>query len=715
MSDNEPWREALSRNRLDEEGSPYLRQHADNPVDWQPWDDLALRAARELDRPIFLSVGYSACHWCHVMEEESFADPGIAQRLNESFVPVKVDREERPDLDDVYQTVSQAVTGRGGWPLSVWLTPAGDPFYVGTYFPPDARHGRPGFGDLLDRIADSWASEDRAEMENRADQWAEAVRREFAAPDDAPSTDDDDPMDGVVGALVRSADREEGGFGSSGPKFPQPTRLLALARACARGDRPDARAVLDRTLSAMADGGLQDHLGGGFHRYATDRDWTVPHFEKMLYDNAELPRAYLAAYRLTGENRYATVARRTFDFLARELRHPDGGFYATLDAQSEGQEGSYYVWTPEELRAAAGEDGDLLVARYGVTEAGNFEGENVLRVERSVADLATAFDIGESTVRERLERGRERALATREERPRPRRDEKVIAGWNGLAVGALAEGELALGGEDRPVGEGEYATLASEAVGFVREHLWDADRRRLERRYVDGDVGGQATLEDYAFLGRGLLELFEATGDPDHLGFSLALARTTVEQFHADGTLYATPADADVPVARPQDASDQSTPASLGVAVDWLASLAPFQPAGADPEFGAVAREVVGRFADRVRSRPVEHVSLALAADRLRHGAIEVTAAGDEDGRLPEDWRRELGRTALPNRLLAARPGSGDGLGAWLDDLGLAEPGPVWADRDARDGPTLYVCRDRTCSPPLSTVEEALAWVEDRP
>ncbi|PSQ19106.1 thioredoxin domain-containing protein [Halobacteriales archaeon QS_8_69_26] len=735
------------RNRLDAEESPYLRQHADNPVNWQPWDEAALAAARERDVPVFLSVGYSACHWCHVMEEESFEDPEVAEVLNEQFVPVKVDREERPDLDSVYQTICQQVSGRGGWPLSAWLTPEGKPFYVGTYFPTEPRRGMPGFGDLLERIADSWSDpEDRREMERRAEQWTDAVRGELEETPD-PGDPPGEALLGAADALVRGADREHGGFTASGPKFPHPGRIHLLLRAFDRTGRDAYRDVATGTLDAMAAGGMYDHLGGGFHRYATDRTWTVPHFEKMLYDNAEIPRAYLAAYRLTGWERYAGVVRETFAFVERELTHPDGGFYSTLDARSrppesridgddgdgrgEGdedptpEEGAFYAWTSEEVDAAIDDDTDaaLFEERYGVTPAGNFEGTTVLTETATVPELSKSFDTSESEVEERLDRARAEALAAREERPRPRRDEKVLAGWNGLMIAALAEGATVL--------DDDYLAPAEDALAFVREHLWDPDEERLSRRYKDGDVKGVGYLEDYAFLGRGALACYGATGDPDHLGFALDLARAVVEEFYdpGAGTLYFTPESGEDLVTRPQELRDQSTPSSVGVAVELLLALDPFLPAGngdgseggdegagADPDgwpdFAGVAESVLGTHGSRVESRPTEHATLALAADDWAVGHLEVTVAADG---VPAAWRDRLAERYLPALVLAPRPPTGDGLRDWLDRLGLDDPGPIWAGREARDGdgdPTLYVCRSFTCSPPQTGIDEALEWAD---
>ncbi len=700
------------RNRLDEEGSPYLRQHADNPVNWQPWDETAREAARERDVPIFLSVGYAACHWCHVMEEESFEDERVAEVLNEGFVPVKVDREERPDVDRIYQTICQRVTGHGGWPLSVWLTPEGKPFYVGTYFPPEPKRGQPGFVQLLGDIREAWTDpEEREKVEDRAQQWTGAIAGELEEvpdqPGDAPGSD---TMETAAQAAVRGADREHGGWGR-GQKFPHGGRIHILGRAHDRTGPDGYRAVLGETLDAMADRGLYDHVGGGFHRYTTDREWVVPHFEKMLYDNAEIPRAMLAGYQLTGRERYADVVRETIAFLGRELQHPEGGFYSTLDARSEGEsgeqeEGAFYVWTPGGVRDAVAEetDADLFCDRYGVTEAGNFEGgQTVLTISTSVATLVEEYDISGEEVRERLERAREQVFAARADRPRPARDEKILAGWNGLAVSMLAEAGLVL--------DEEYAEVGADALAFVGEHLWDGAAGRLQRRYRDGETKVDGYLEDYAFLGRGAFDLYQATGDVDHLAFALDMAEAIVDQFwDADaGTLYFTPAGGEQLIARPQEVTDQSTPSSAGVAASLLLGLDHFRP---DDRFESVAGRVLETHGSKVESNPLQHASLALAADTYANGALELTLVADDP---PEAWQESLAEQYLPTRLLAPRPADEDAFEEWLTTLGLGEAPPVWADRSARDGePTVYACRSFTCSPPEHDIEAALSWAEEQ-
>lgn len=745
------------RNRLDGEASPYLQQHADNPVHWQPWGDEAFERAREHDVPVFVSIGYSSCHWCHVMAEESFEDEGVAEVLNEEFVPVKVDREERPDVDSTFMTVSQLVTGGGGWPLSAWCTPEGKPFYVGTYFPPEPRRNQPGFRDLCERIADSWADpEQREEMKRRAEQWTTSARDELES---VPERDDDhdasdaeapgaDLLDEAAAAAIRGYDDEYGGFGSGGAKFPMPGRIDLLLRAYGRSGRDAALAAATGTLDGMARGGMSDQIGGGFHRYATDRRWTVPHFEKMLYDNAELPLVYLDGYRVTGDPAYARVASETLGFLDRELRHEASGFFSTLDARSappesrrgdasddghvaEDVEGAFYVWTPAEVDAVLDEPAaSLAKARYGIESGGNFErGTTVPTVSASVAELAEEHDLAVDEVREHLTEARVALFEARESRPRPARDEKVLAAWNGRAISAFASAAGALGEE--------YAEIAREALDFCRDRLYDADSGELARRWLDGDVRGPGYLDDHAFLARGALDVYAATGDPEPLGFALELAETIVDEFHDpdDGTIYFTrdpEADGgdgttagdgeaqrasssrtqsgdDALFARPQEFTDRSTPSSLGVAAETLMLLDGFRT---DRDFAAVAEAVVTTHADRIRASPLEHVSLVRAAERVETGGIEATIAADA---VPDAWRETLGERYLPGALVAPRPPTAAGLDEWLDRLDMDEAPPIWAGRDAVDGePTAYVCEGRTCSPPETDLDAALTWLAER-
>jgi len=714
-----------AENRLDGEPSPYLQQHADNPVNWQPWGKAAFERAREHDVPVFVSIGYSSCHWCHVMEEESFADEAVAALLNESFVPIKVDREERPDVDSTFMTVLQLVTGGGGWPLSAWCTPEGEPFYVGTYFPPESRGNTPSFTELCQRIADSWSDPtQREQMEQRATQWTAGARDELES---VPESAGDPPgaalREEAAAAALRSADREHGGFGASGPKFPMPGRIDLLLRAAAQTGRSDLRSVVTQTLDGMAAGGMYDQIGGGFHRYAVDRTWTIPHFEKMLYDNAELSMSYLDGYRLTGDDAYARIAAETLRFIDRELTHPDGGFFSTLDARSvqppervdgetdERVEGAFYAWTPAEVDAALDAPAASMARqRYGIEPGGNFErGTSVPTLKASHEAVAAEHEASVETVTETLAAARAELFTARESRPRPPRDEKVLASWNGRAISAFAAGARVLG---EP-----YDAIATDALAFCQDRLYDAQTGQVNRRWLEGAVAGPGYLDDYAFLARAALDVHMATGECEPLGFALDLASALIEAFYDadDGTIYFTrdpttdETAAETLFARPQEFTDRSTPSSLGIAAETLLMLDGFRP---DDRFRSVGSTVVSTHADRIRSSPLEHVSLARAAARLESGGIEITVAADA---VPQAWTEALAARYLPGAVLTRRPPTEAGVERWVDRLGLAETPPLWAGRDTTEGePTVYACEGFTCSPPQRDIDDALEWLAGR-
>lgn len=696
----------IDRNRLADTHSPYLHQHADNPVNWQPWDRTALATAEKRDVPIFLSIGYAACHWCHVMEAESFQDETIAEILNEQFVPIKVDREERPDLDHIYQTICQLVTGSGGWPLSVWLTPDGRPFYVGTYFPPAPRHGRPGFGQLLQQLTESWRY-DRESIEERANEWCAAARNELEITDqtDRQSQPASPLLDDGANAAVRIADRVHGGFGEHGPKFPHPRRIALLLRASHRHDKAEFGRIATESLDIMARRGLFDHLGGGFHRYATDREWRIPHFEKMLYDNAELPRVYLAAFQLTGFPRYLRVIERSIDFLNRELRHQDGAYFSSLDAQSEGQEGTFYVWRPNEIEDILGDSvaARLFCDRYGITESGNFDEEtSVLSITSSVDELASEYDLSTDAVCDHLDEATHEIRRARELRERPARDEKILAGWNGLVISLLAEAGIVV---DRSI-----LDAGTEALAFVRSTHWDASKNRLRRRYLDDNVGVEGYLDDYAYLARGALDLYQSSGEIEPLEFAIAITRGMVDRFwdSSGGTLYYTPSDGEELVARPQHLPDQSLPSSTGVALDVLSSLHYFTP---NEGFDDIVDSVLETHRSRIAAAPLQHPTLVMVEDLHRTGPLEVTITGDE---IPNSWRSMLAEMYLPNRLIARRPADPSELSAWRERLELDAIPPIWKNRHQQDGKvTGYICRDFTCSTPLTAATDAREWIDD--
>ena len=573
-------------NRLAREHSPYLLQHAQNPVDWFPWGDEAFGKARAEDKPIFLSIGYSTCHWCHVMEHESFEQDGVAAVLNEHFVSIKVDREERPDVDRVYMAFVQATTGSGGWPMSVWITPELKPFYGGTYFPPSSRWGRPGFVEILQEIARVWRVERDKVIESADSVTARLLSLEAATPVwTVPGTD---ALAATVRQFMQSFDARRGGFGDA-PKFPRPSELLFLLREHARtGDR-DAREMVLRTLRAMALGGMRDHIGGGFHRYSVDGAWRVPHFEKMLYDQAQLAIAFAEAAQVAGDPFYAEVAADTVSYVLREMTDRDGGFHSAEDADSvppeeadsasaHKKEGAFYLWRADEIDALVGDDAEIVKQRYGIEPDGNapqdpqqeFTGKNLLYVARSIDDVAKQTGRSPAAVVEAVNRARVRLYHVRLERPRPHRDDKVLTAWNGLMIGACARLARLLRAN---AGAGDTAPAALEgarrAARFIRDRMWNAASATLLRRYRDGHAEIEAYAEDYAYLIFGLLELFQADADPLWLEWAAALQRRQDELFWdetAGGWFSTTGRDPSV-LVRMKDDYDGAEPTASAVSV----------------------------------------------------------------------------------------------------------------------------------------------------
>ena len=555
-------------NRLARETSPYLLQHADNPVDWYPWGEEAFARARALDKPIFLSIGYSTCHWCHVMERESFENDDVAALLNAHFVPVKVDREERPDVDRLYMTAMQALGQGGGWPLNVFLTPDLEPFWGGTYFPPTNAMGRPGLLQLLPRLAEAWR-EQRAEIAGTGGQ-VMALLRNLSGPRGEPSSAAA-LADACATFLERQYDDAYGGFGGA-PKFPSPANLFFLIRRWARRapNGETARRMVLGQLEAMRANGLHDHLGGGFHRYATDRAWRIPHFEKMLYDQALLADAYLNAFRATSDPRWADTARGVFAYVARDLTSPEGAFWSAEDADSEGEEGRFYAWTPAQLVEVLGEElGRLFGRHYGVTERGNFEhGTTVLHEAHSLAETAAAFGRTETSVAAMLADARERLLAARARRVRPHLDDKVITAWNGLMIAALAHGA-------RTLGDPELAGRAGRAAEFVWTRLRGSDGG-LRRRFRDGEAALPGQLDDHAYFARACLELYVATYEPRWLERATSITETMLARFwdDRDGAFFESPGDANGIAIRMKDGYDGAELAGNSLAAEVLWRLA---------------------------------------------------------------------------------------------------------------------------------------------
>ncbi|MDP9364958.1 MAG: thioredoxin domain-containing protein [Chloroflexota bacterium] len=675
-------------NRLANETSPYLLQHKDNPVDWYPWGPEALAKAREEDKPILVSIGYSACHWCHVMEHESFEDPEIAGRMNELFVNIKVDREERPDLDSLYMTAVQAMTGHGGWPLNAFLTPDGSPFYGGTYFPPEDRQGMPGFPKVLSAVADAYRGRREAVEENAEELRALLERSTRATP--APGELNPEILARAAHALSHYFDEEHGGFGGA-PKFPQPAVLEFLLREWHRTGDERAEAMVRLTLDAMATGGIYDQVGGGFHRYAVDAIWLVPHFEKMLYDNAQLARIYLDSYRAFGDPLYRRIAEETLGYVAREMTDPAGGFYATQDADSEGEEGKFYVWTPEELAEILGEDADLVGRYYAVTRRGNFEGHNILHVPRPASAVAAEAGVSEEALLAAVERARPKLYAARAERVWPGRDDKVITAWNGLMLRAFAEGARVLGRPDlRQIAERNAAFL----LGTLRRD------GRLLRTFKDGQAKLNGYLEDYSFLIDGLLALYQTTFERRWLDEALVLAETMVAEFADEEGVgfFDTGAGHEALVARPRDLQDGATPAGNSVAADVLLRLGAMT---GDDGYSRRAARLLAAMASPMAEQPIGFGRFLSALGFELATPKEVALAGERGDPALEGLADAVWARYEPNALLGfADP----------TDPSLGERFPFLAERPARDGKaTAYVCERYACLPPVHAPDELTA------
>lgn len=682
-------------NRLAASKSPYLLQHAENPVDWYPWEDEAFRRAKEEDKPVFLSVGYSSCHWCHVMARESFEDPEVAEVMNRHYVAVKVDREERPDIDNVYQAVCMGLTGQGGWPLTVIMTPDKRPFFAGTYFPKTARYGRPGLLGLLKEIARRWA-QDRDGVLDIAENITNSIRKAAR-----PRATEELPAAGLSEAAFHEAyqeleaafDEQHGGFGHA-PKFPVPANLFFFLRYHRATGQSRALAMVEKTLIAMRRGGIYDQVGFGFHRYSTDRKWLVPHFEKMLYDNALLALAYLEAYQATGREFYARVAREVFEYLERDMRAPDGGFAASQDADSEGQEGKFYTWTPNEVREVLGEEeADLFCRYFGITSEGNFDaGRSIPNLLVPAAgNLVIAGGPGlmdADGVEERLARARERLLRARARRVHPGRDDKVLTAWNGLAVAALARG-------GRVLAEGSYAEAATRTVDFILETLRRPDGRLLAR-YREGEGKFPAYLDDYAFLIWGLIEVWEATFEAAYLRVAVDLARAQVDLFwdRDHGGFFFTGADAEKLLMRTKEAQDGALPSGNSVSAHNFLRLAALT---GGEEWREKAHALLQEFSREMTAHPSGFPFLLATWKLSKTPPIEVVIAGpwerEDTQRL---WDAVRGRF-MPEAVVLHNPGGarGKALSALLPALTGKDP--------AADGQALaYVCKGLTCQEPIA-------------
>jgi uncharacterized protein YyaL (SSP411 family) len=715
-------------NRLARERSPYLLQHANNPVDWYPWGEEAFARSRGEDKPIFLSIGYSTCHWCHVMEHESFENEEIAKLLNDDFVSIKVDREERPDVDRVYMSFVQSTTGSGGWPMTVFLTPDLKPFYGGTYFPPASRWGRPGFSDLLTELARVW-KHDRPRVEQAAGELLDRLKMVTGSGGRAETESaiaGPDALDAAVDHYRRAFDQRHGGFGDA-PKFPRPSELLLLlrehARREARGDSGDVplRMVID-TLRAMAMGGMRDHIGGGFHRYSVDAQWRVPHFEKMLYDQAQLALAYLEAAQATGDDFSATVAEDTLAYVMRDLTDREGGFYSAEDADSippeqasvagaHKSEGAFYIWSDAEIEELLGDDAVIARRRFGIEPDGNapqdpqgeFRGRNLLYISEPVEDIAVRTGRSADEVMSALGRIRSKLFEARETRPRPHLDDKVLTAWNGLMIAAFARAARVLSG--RSAATSTYLTAARRAADFIARSLWKPDERRLLRRYRDGEAAIDAYAEDYAYLIFGLLELFQADGDPRWLEWARTLQERQDALFWDDdegGWFSTTGRDPSV-LLRLKEDYDGAEPAASSIAVLNLLTLEHLLGGGV---WLPKAERTLGRFGPRIgaAARVVPMMLAALSTWHADHSQIVVVGPRERSdtvalhGEVAQKYRPFA--TVIPADAEAESNEPSPDLGRSL---------PWVAAMRMREGrATAYVCRAFTCREPV-TDAEALA------
>ena len=696
-----------THNRLAAETSPYLLQHANNPVDWYPWGDEAFERSRAEDKPILLSVGYSACHWCHVMAHESFENPEIAAQMNRDFINIKVDREERPDVDSVYMTVTQAMTGQGGWPMTVFLTPDLEPFYAGTYFPPEDGFGRPGFPRLLEGIRNAWDTDRDNVLSSAANLTRQMRETAEAVGGDPTAVIHPDLPTRAAEALRTAYDPTWGGFGGA-PKFPSPGNLEFLLmhhqRLNSDTGTPSSQEIALHTLRQMWAGGMYDHLGGGFARYSVDAKWLVPHFEKMLYDNAQLVRLYLHAFQITGDPFYERVVRETLTYIAREMTSPEGGWYAAQDADSEGIEGKFFVWTPPQLEAVLGaEDAAFLGAAFDVQPAGNFTdphhpdltGRSVLSRPHPIKEQAadSASDLNPAQIEERIDRLRLRLFEARSSRIPPALDDKVLTSWNGLMLAALAEA-------GRVLGDHGYVEVARQNAAFVRDMLWQDGR--LLHTYKDSQARVDGMLEDYAYYALGLVELYRATGELEHLEWARELFEAILDRFAdtrpedgGDGGFFETASDGEVLLLRQKPLFDAATPSGNGATALLAATLARYY---GEAGWDRIAREVVASAQDRIGQAATGFGSMLQAAELLLSPNREIAIVGSPEERGP--FERAFAARFLPTVTLAPADGA-DGI-------------PLLEDRDPPSGAAAaaFVCHDFVCELPTTTIEAFDAQLE---
>ncbi|MDF1543927.1 MAG: thioredoxin domain-containing protein [bacterium] len=664
-------------NHLIDENSPYLLSHAHNPVNWYPWGEEALAKAKAEDKPIFLSIGYAACHWCHVMERESFENEEIAALMNESFVSIKVDREQRPDLDEIYMTFTQAITGHGGWPMSVFLTPELKPFYAGTYFPPEDQYGRPGFKSLLSQIQQAYASDKSGIMEAAKKMFVEVSSRVNSVSGSA-SLDRK-----VIGrgaeSLMRGFDHTYGGFGQA-PKFPHTMELSLFLRYYKAENDPRFLQATEQALKGMAYGGIYDHLGGGFARYSTDERWLVPHFEKMIYDNALLVRTYAEAFQITGNELYRTTIRETLDFMLRELHHSNGGFYSALDADSEGEEGKFYVWSQEEIEAVLGkQEAAAFIRYYNVSSTGNFEGYNILHLTSASDQVRQEAGDGFDNY---IAESKRKLFEARSKRVRPLTDDKILTSWNGLALTALCRGY-------QITGDDKYLEAARKNASFVSETMFE--NNRLTHSYREGRRSEGEFLEDYGYYLYGVLDLFESDGNKAWLDFAVTLADRAVVLFaDDDGKLYLRPDGETDLIYRPKEQTDGALPNSSSYLIHSLLRLNRITE---NPDYLETGQKFLRALSGTINQYPSGMTSALFALDYHLGDKLEIVIIGS--GPEKQEMLNEIYRRYLPTKMVA------------LSDSGDESVSPLFKGRKAKSGEVVaYVCVNSACQLPVNNVRE---------
>ena len=678
-------------NRLALEKSPYLLQHARNPVDWYPWGSEAFEKAKREDKPVFLSSGYSTCHWCHVMEKESYEDEEVAELMNEVFVSIKIDREERPDIDGIYMKVCQAMTGSGGWPLNIIMTPDKKPFFAGTYIPKESRYGRTGMLELIPEIRDIWKKK-RGEAESLAAQVISSLSEEQEAGEELR----EDVLHTAYEQLLEAFDEQHGGFGGA-PKFPTPHNLTFLLRYWKRTGDMMALQMVERTLTAMSMGGIYDHAGFGFHRYSTDARWLVPHFEKMLYDQALLAMAYTEAYQATGNQEFKRIACEVFTYVLRDMTSPEGGFYTGEDADSEGVEGKFYVWTENEIDSVLGEDSELMKKVFGIDKYGNFReegkssGKNILYLSKTLPELAADLKLPADEIRRRVGDAKQKLFAAREKRVHPGKDDKVLADWNGLMIAALAKGAQAF---DLP----EYADAACRAADFILLRMRGKDGR-LYHRYREGEPAVMAFLDDHAFLSWGLIELYEATFEVSYLKAALEITDKMIEQFwdKENHGLFFTADDAEELIFRKKEIYDGALPSGNSVVMLNLLRLGRMT---AKPGLEDKAAQIGRAFSGTIWQAPRAYTQMMVALDFALGQTSEVVIAGDAGAEDTKYMLDALRREFIPGKVVILRHNEEPEI------IGLAEYTRNFTSIDGKA--TAYVCRNYSCNLPVTDIEDML-------